>query len=128
MARKDLPDALRSIVKTSVAVLGEVIERELGRKAYLRIEEIRKRMASVRIASIAKTTEQLDVVYRELKKLSSKERLDIAVSYTLMLELMNACENAYRTFRLRERPEHPELHEAGFRCCRTLMLRRLPMF
>jgi phosphoenolpyruvate carboxylase len=112
MAKKDLPEALRSIVKTSVAVLGEVIERELGRDAYLRIEGIRKKMASVRTASSGRTTQELDAVYRDLKKRSAKERLDIAVAYTLMLETMNACENAYRTFRLRERNEHPVLHES----------------
>jgi len=111
MARKDLPESLRALVKTSVAVLGEVIERELGRKAYLRIEAIRKRMASVRTASTPKTTRQLQAVYRDLKKLKPQERIDIAIAYTLMLELMNACENAYRTFRLRDRHEHPVLHE-----------------
>lgn len=110
-SKKDLPDALRSIVKTSVAVLGEVIEHELGRDAYVRIEKIRKQMAGVRTASSVRTSNELTTVFKELKKQNPKQRLEIAVAYTLMLELMNACENAYRTYRLRERPEADVLHD-----------------
>ena len=113
MSKKDLPEALRSIVKTSVAVLGEVIEHELGRSAYLRIEAIRKKMASVREASIGRTTNELNAVFGDLKKLSPKARMDIAVAYTLMLEIMNACENAYRTYRLRKPHNHAPLHDAN---------------
>jgi phosphoenolpyruvate carboxylase len=103
MSKKDLPEELRLIVKVSVACLGKVIEKELGHKAYVRIENIRKRMADTRSASSASTTRDLKKTFLELKKLSKKDRFDVAVAYTLMLETMNACENAYRTFRLKER-------------------------
>src|SRR5262249_25768876 len=39
-----------------------------------------------------------------LRGLTTEERFYIAHSFALMLELMNACENAYRTYRLRQRP------------------------
>jgi phosphoenolpyruvate carboxylase len=107
MSKNDLPEELRSIVKVSVACLGRVIEKELGHKAYLRIETIRKRMADTRTASSAKTTSELKKTFLELKRLSGKDRFSFAVAYTLMLETMNACENAYRTFRLQERANVP---------------------
>ncbi|MBS1960538.1 MAG: phosphoenolpyruvate carboxylase [Bdellovibrionales bacterium] len=113
MAKMDLPESLRSIVKIAVALLGAVIERELGRDVYVRIERIRRRMAAVREFSDSKTLSELRRVYKLLEKCSSQERIDIAVSYTLMLELMNTCENAYRTYRLRKtgmtpvRTKHP---------------------
>ena len=107
-----LPPELRSLVKESVACLGEVIERELGTKAYDRIEHIRKVMATLRHEGGKEEEKKragkaLSDTYKILEKLNAKERLDFATSYTLMLELMNVCENAYRTFRLRrESPSH----------------------
>ena len=102
-ASPDLSPELRQIVKWSVAILGEVIERELGARAYHRIESVRKRMANIRTASHSKTENELKKTYTELEKLNTSERRDFARSYTLMLELMNACENAYRTHRLNEK-------------------------
>ena len=60
-------------------------------------------MASTRTGSGKKgRMRSLLKTFRELKKLKPRERFDFAVSYTLMLELMNTCENAYRTFRLEQ--------------------------
>jgi phosphoenolpyruvate carboxylase len=103
MPKNDLSNELRTLVKTSVSCLGQVIEKELGKKAYTRIETIRKRMAQTRGKTTAQTTLELKTTYQELKRLSATDRQAFAVSYTLMLETMNACENAYRTFRLRMR-------------------------
>ena len=96
-----LPTELRQIVKWSVAILGEIIEFQLGAEAFLRIESVRKRMAGIRHASHSKKTKALEETLVELKKLKPLDRMEFARSYTLMLELMNACENAYRTHRLR---------------------------
>ncbi len=106
-----LPPALRSMVKQSVALLGEVLREELGDKAYRRIESVRSRMAKIRMASGTETERELRAVYTLLEKLSSDERRAFARAYTLMFELMNACESAYRTHRLRARvpvPVHAE--------------------
>ena len=101
-AYRELPPELKNLVKTSVACLGEVIERELGRSAFVRIETIRKRMASIRQGGPAQTYPVLEKTLKDLQKLNAKEQLEFATSYTLMLELMNVCENAYRTYRLRK--------------------------
>ena len=103
MKASDLSPELRQIVKWSVAILGNVIEKELGSSSYRKIESVRKRMAKIRTASHQATALELKKTYEELSKMKTQERRDFARAYTLMLELMNACENAYRTYRLKQR-------------------------
>ncbi|MGZ3689087.1 MAG: phosphoenolpyruvate carboxylase, partial [Bdellovibrionota bacterium] len=87
-----------------VAELGEVIRRELGEPAYLRIENARRSMARGRARSDRLIAHDLTRLLGQLEKLNPRERLDFARSFTLLLELMNACENAYRSHRLALRP------------------------
>lgn len=103
----DLPSELRALVRLAVAELGEVIKRELGTVAYRRVENIRQNMAALREKSTRGAHQSLVKTLRLLEGVSSNERFDIAHSFGLMLELMNACENAYRTFRLSARPFSP---------------------
>lgn len=107
----ELTTQLRSLVNHSVRVLGNVIERELGKEAFARIEAIRKKMAKLRGIPEAEAIQHLDKVFKELESLKTTERLDIAHSFTLMLELMNACENAYRSHRLALKTDPP--HSTG---------------
>lgn len=101
-----LPQELRSLVGRSVAILGDVIRRELGDDKYAFIEGLRAGMAEIRGTSIDFSFGKLQAHYRDLEALGRADRRDVAHSYTLMLELMNACENAYRIHRLsrRDRP------------------------
>ncbi len=91
------------MVKRTVALLGEVIREELGEESYQRIEKVRKRMAGIRRARSAATAKVLRSTYALLEGLTPEERRAFARAYTLMFELMNACESAYRTHRLRAR-------------------------
>lgn len=101
---EDLAPELRSLVKRSVALLGNVIQEESGPKAYARIEALRSQMTQVRGSSHEAAYEILRRELEVLRKLKLADRLEVALSFTLMLELMNACENAYRTWRLRSSP------------------------
>ncbi|MES3037444.1 MAG: phosphoenolpyruvate carboxylase [Bdellovibrionota bacterium] len=105
----ELPRELRSLVNKSVALLGEIIRHELGDKGYQRIEKLRANMADIRDANSETTFSQLKKHYSELASLPKSEQHQIAHSFTLMLELMNACEHAYRSHRLtlRNRPKVP---------------------
>lgn len=96
----ELPKELRSLVKHSVEILGQVLQRELGEKGFQRIEEIRVAMTEIRDCSVAEGFFLLQTQYKKLESLEEKEQHDIAHAYTLMLELMNCCENAYRSHRL----------------------------
>lgn len=113
MGKERLPEELRSLVRESVAVLGEVIRRELGESCYERIESIRKKMAGLRGRSAQQAYTVLSEVQADLRALSFEERCGIAHSFTLMLELMNACENAYRSHRVRQRPNGERLRSKG---------------
>lgn len=100
-----LPESLRSLVSDSVALLGQVIRSEAGDETYSRIESIRRKMTAVRGASSDSAHRTLMRVFDELARQSPGERVMIAEAFTLMLELMNACENSYRVFRLAHRPK-----------------------
>jgi phosphoenolpyruvate carboxylase len=99
-----LPAELRALVRQSVALLGEVIRRELGAKAYRRIEAVREEMASLRGRPDEARYQALRSLQRRLAPLPASEQLGVVHSFSLMLELMNACENAYRAYRLRRQP------------------------
>ncbi|MBW3661320.1 MAG: phosphoenolpyruvate carboxylase, partial [Gemmatimonadetes bacterium] len=73
--------------------------------------------ASDREAALDRARERLDA-------LEVDERLALARAYTLYLELVNVCENAYRTHRLRERLGPRE--EASGRARLTLVLTAHP--
>lgn len=101
--KSGLPQELKSVVKWSVAILGSVIEQKLGKGSFDRIEKIRKGMVSIRGANDKTVSDQLEETRKVLESLSAIEKREFAKSYTLMLELMNACENAYRTHRLKRK-------------------------
>ena len=109
LKRKDeISPRLRALVHQSVAILGEVLERELGHKTFLEIEGLRSQMAKLR--SKKSDLHNYSVVRKQLQKslkflggITPQKRFEIAKSFTLMLELMNACENAYRSLAIRKR-------------------------
>ena len=101
----ELSPVLKSLVSRSVALLGKVIQQEAGATAFRKIENIRCRMAGLRGTSGEQQHRELKRLYSQLKRASAREQMQTAHAFTLMLELMNACENAYRTHRLRQHPE-----------------------
>ncbi len=96
----ELTVKLKSLVHFSVSLLGEVIERELGTKQFQQIESLRQNMAHLRSSNSLEAIQQLEKNYYHLQSFKTTERFDIAKSFTLMLEVMNSCENAYRSHRL----------------------------
>lgn len=107
-----LPFALRRLVSRSVALLGEIIRKELGDDAFVQIDTLRKEMSHLRHIIPNQKYEILNKRLESMQQLDSKRRFQIAHSFTLMLELMNACENAYRTYRLRSRKNGKEREAA----------------
>ncbi len=98
---------LRSVVHESVALLGIVIKRELGSASYAKIESIRQQMAELRESSDESSFKQLNQLSKELSKKSPGHRYEIAHAFTLMIEVMNVSENAYRSYRLTKRNKAP---------------------
>jgi phosphoenolpyruvate carboxylase len=97
---QSLPPALKSLVHHSVRLFGEVLKREVGPSFFMQIENLRESMAGLRGASTENSFRHLQKTYVTLRRLPPEKRLVMARSFTLMLEVMNACENAYRTSKL----------------------------
>ena len=98
--RKNLPTELKLLVRKTLAVLGEQIAAEFGQDCYREIEGIRKEMAGLRTRGPTPSIATLARRRARLKKGTPQFRRQVAQSFTLMMELMNACENAYRSYRL----------------------------
>jgi phosphoenolpyruvate carboxylase len=95
--KQNLPPELTKLVDWSVTELGKVIEFEVGKAGFNRIERIRRFIKSPQGQSL----DGLKSLQKELSKLSEKEQYQIAHAFALMLEIINSCEAAYRTYRLR---------------------------
>lgn len=106
-----LPPRLRDLVRESGRLLGEVIQREEGPALYRSVESIRAAMAELRGRKPAEVSAELRAQLKTLRSLGKEERRHVAKAFVLFLELMNACENAYRSHRLKEKAG--ELPAAG---------------
>ncbi|MBC19990.1 MAG: phosphoenolpyruvate carboxylase [Planctomycetaceae bacterium] len=98
--RKNLPKELQALISWSVELLGRAIKDEYGSTTYNQVEKIRQTMKGLRGASPDKV---FDVLLKEKKQLGRRTDVflsQLTNSYTLMLELINRCETAYRTYRL----------------------------
>ena len=94
-----LAPELKRLVRIVEATLGRVVVKAEGKKLYAAVEAIRLDMVSVREGHHP----ALRRARTRLRRLSPTERTAVARAYTVYLELVNVCENAYRTHRLRER-------------------------
>ncbi len=97
-----LPPELKSLVRDCVSLLGEVIKEEGGKELYQEVETIRQQMIEYRGFSEEKRQKTLKEILNKLKKQKKKKKHQIAHSFSLMMELINSCEAAYRTYRLKK--------------------------
>lgn len=88
---------LKDLVFISVKVLGEAIREVHGDEMYRQIEFLRLRMKKVRSAKASLVEKELNAVYLKLAKNQTKDLRQIAKAFSLMLELINTCETAYRS-------------------------------
>jgi phosphoenolpyruvate carboxylase len=103
---KESPDVLRKLVKVAVQQLGDAIRLQVGEELYAVIEGMRKNMIQLRSASDLKSYLSLKETLLVLEKKTPSDRKKIAKAFTLMLQLTNACENAYRSHRLLAKESH----------------------
>lgn len=91
---------LQELVSWSVAILGDAIKKEFGEEAFNKIDKMRKKMKTLRGKNPNKVFADLSKELSELKKYSDLEIQQLCHAYSLMLELINRCENAYRAYKL----------------------------
>lgn len=100
-----LPRELSHMVSWSLTRLGKAIADVYGKETYDRIEQIRLSMQDTignKTFALRKALHGLQI---ELAQLDSSQLYQIAHGFSLMMELINACENAYRIFRINQRKE-----------------------
>lgn len=93
---------LKELVFMSVKVLGEAIKVVHGEEIFREVERLRVRMKKVRGAKPEVVEKEMNAVYRSLSKTDNEELRQIAKAFSLMLELINTCETAYRSYLLFE--------------------------
>ena len=104
-----LPPGLTGTVGVVEEILGRVVAAAEGEGLYEVVECVRRDMVAFREAASDSDRESaLDRAAERLAALSIEEKTALARAYTLYLQLVNVCENAYRTHRLRQRSDRLE--------------------
>ena len=100
-----IPKELQSLVFWAIELLGKNIQKQYGKDIYNEIEKIRKKMKSIRSTNMEESLKVLKSTQKQIAKHDDKRLQQIAHSYSLMLELINRCESAYRTYRLDQKED-----------------------
>ncbi|MEX1099037.1 MAG: phosphoenolpyruvate carboxylase, partial [Bacteriovoracaceae bacterium] len=93
--------------------MGESIRKQFGPETYQLVERTRKNMKSIRAADHKTAARMLEKVQKEYAGAESQKLKDVAHSFSLMLELINRCESAYRYFRLQGK-EHKDFEQKPY--------------
>ena len=98
---KHLPPGLTTTVGVVQEILGDVVASAEGQELFDVVEAVRQDMVAFREAACEPDREAaLDRASERLAGLTVGQKTAFARAYTLYLELVNVCENAYRTHRL----------------------------
>jgi phosphoenolpyruvate carboxylase len=95
-----IPRELRRLVRIATLELGKAILDSEGKRFYGRVEYYREQLKRVRRS---KNKDLLNQLLQELQKESPDARYKLAHAFSLQLEIVNVCEAAYRTWRLRQK-------------------------
>lgn len=96
----DISKELQTLVSWSVSVLGDAIRAEYGSNTFLKVENLRKKMKTLRSKKPEFVYQELSKELSHLKKYSDIQIHQICHSFSLMLELINRCETSYRAYKL----------------------------
>ena len=97
-----IPSELKNLVFQSVKLLGVAIKDIYGPSLFNDIEKLRLQMKEVRHKEADVVHAALEEVYKKMKKKPDEDLHKIAKAFSLMLEVINACETSYRSFRLKD--------------------------
>jgi phosphoenolpyruvate carboxylase len=103
MSTQKLPKELRSLVSWSVGLLGQSIKLTHGTSFFQLMEQSRENLRSHWSGHHLDWRDDLKTLRKQWKvldSLSPEERRSFAHCNTCMLELINRCEAAYRSYRL----------------------------
>ncbi len=110
---RHLPPGLTTTVGVVEEILGQVVAAAEGEALFEVVEGVRREMVAFREADSEEDGKQaLDRAAERIAGLSVEEKTAFARAYTLYLQLVNVCENGYRTHRLRAHREPEEASPA----------------
>lgn len=97
-----LPIELKHLVREIFDLWGQVIREEAGSQCYAQIEDVRKYIKTFRTRQDL-TQEILAIKHLEatFQQFSTSDLEDVTHAFSALLELINLCENAFRSARLR---------------------------
>lgn len=101
-----LPKELRRLIRKITLLFGEVIREYEGEQFYERVEYYRQRLKKSRSSKDENILESLS---EKLKLEKPKDQYNIAHGFSVLLEMINVCEAAYRTWRQRQKATYQSL-------------------
>ena len=99
LSQSHLSPELKHLVHLSMEELGACFKAHMGTKIHAELMQIRKRMVKLRDQETEPTFKHLEIELKRLEKMSKADLFKLAQGFTLMMEFMNICENAYRAWR-----------------------------
>ncbi|MEC9284026.1 MAG: phosphoenolpyruvate carboxylase, partial [Bdellovibrionota bacterium] len=97
---KKLPSQLVLLGKEMMNLLGDAIREEYGKKCFNMADKIRELYRLEEKKPKGDISQVHEKVYSLLKKQDESMRVQLAHSFACALEIINTCENAYRSYRL----------------------------
>lgn len=96
----ELAPELGEIIQLSERLLSQVIRESVGVRLHQQMELLQNKMADLQSKTENETRTILRSILSQFERKSASDLRSLARAYTLRLELVNSCENAYRSFRL----------------------------
>lgn len=110
---EEIPPELNEIIQISERLLGKVIKDSVGARLYQRMNAVQKKMPGLQ-GKAKKARTVLKQTLSQFEGMSVLDRRSLARAYTLRLELINSCENAYRSHRLALHMQEQQSREKSF--------------
>jgi phosphoenolpyruvate carboxylase len=96
-----------------MTVLGECYRESEGAPIHTELLKIRAEMVALRDAQIDDEIKALRLLRRRLEKKSAVDRKKLAHGFSLLMEVMNSCENAYRAYYYRNKRREIRIPEGN---------------
>lgn len=104
MKISELPKELTVLVHEITDLWGQIVHEEGGEKLFKNVEALRKSLKSFRNKNmLSKEIMLLKKVQKTLSKMSPSELEDLTHSFSVLLELINLCENAVRSQKIKDK-------------------------
>ena len=99
-ATQTLPTLLRQLITTTQELFDEVILEQAGETFFSLLSTVRRDMKAESSCNSQHWQSLRCKTYQMLGGIDTASQQQLAQSFTLMIELINACETAYRSYRL----------------------------